>query len=191
MKSSPIFTKNKLTKARAIMIRLVALLFAALMFTGCASPTNPVAMVPVDYVPGKVQPYSVSVNVTGGQDTSALDKSNVADADLKTAIEETILKTKAFKQLVKVGDADYELSAAVITVNQPMMGFSFTVKTDLAWKLRKVGGDSAVWRKVIQSEHTTNAGEAFAGVVRLRMATEGAIKNNIESALKEIAVLEL
>lgn len=173
------------------MYRLIALLFATLMVTGCASPTNPVAMVPADYVPGKVQPYSVNVSVAGGQDTSALGKSNVADADLKTAIEETILKTKAFKQLVKVGDADYELSASIMTVNQPSVGFSFTVKTDLAWKLRKVNGDNVVWRKVIQSEHTTTTGEAFAAVARLRMATEGAIRSNIELALKDIATLEL
>lgn len=173
------------------MYRLIALVFAALLFTGCASPTNPVAMVPVDYVPGKIQPYSVSVTVAGGQDTSALGKSSVADADLKTAIEETILKTKAFKQLVKVGSADYELSASIVTVNQPTMGFSFTVKTDLAWKLRKVDGDNIVWRKVINSQHTTGAGEAFAGVERLRLATEGAIRSNIELALKDIATLAL
>lgn len=173
------------------MYRLIPLMLVSLMFAGCASPTKPTAMVPTEYVPGKIQPYAVSVSVAGGQETSALGKSNVADADLKVAIEETILKTKAFKQLVKVGDADYELSASIMTVNQPSMGFSFTVKTDIAWKLRKIAGDQIVWRKVIQSEHTTGAGEAFAGVVRLRMATEGAIKNNIELALKDIATLTL
>lgn len=173
------------------MMRLISLLFFAFLAVGCASPTKPVAMIPVDYVPQKIQPYSVNVNVAGGQETSAMGKSNVSDADLKTAIEETILKTKAFKQLIKVGAADYELSASVMTVNQPSMGFSFTVKTDLAWKLSKVGSSDAAWRKVISSEHTTSAGEAFAGVTRLRMATEGAIKNNIEMALKEIAVLSL
>ncbi|WP_323816377.1 hypothetical protein [Cellvibrio sp. NN19] len=173
------------------MYRLITLLCAAVLVTGCASPTKPAAMAPVNYVPEKTQPYTVSVNVAGGQETSAMGKSNVADADLKTAIEETILKTKAFKQLIKVGDADYELSASIMTVNQPSMGFSFTVKTDLAWKLSKAGAADAVWRKVISSEHTTSAGEAFAGVTRLRMATEGAIKSNIEMALKEIAVLTL
>nr|WP_324259752.1 hypothetical protein [Cellvibrio fontiphilus] len=173
------------------MYRLLALVFVSVMFTGCASPTKPTAMVPAEYVPGKVQPYSVNVTVAGGQETSALGKSNVADADLKTAIEETILKTKAFKELVKVGGADYELSASIMTVNQPSMGFSFTVKTDIAWKLRKVDGDRVVWRKVVQSEHTAGAGEAFAGVTRLRLATEGAIKNNIELAFKEIATLNL
>jgi hypothetical protein len=173
------------------MYRLIALLFVASLVTGCASPTNPLAMAPVDYVPGKIQPYSVSVNVAGGQETSAMGKSSVADADLKTAIEETILKTKAFKQLVKVGGADYELSASIMTVDQPSMGFSFTVKTDIAWKLGKVNGDNALWRKVVHSEHTTGTGEAFAGVERLRLATEGAVRKNIELALKEIATLEL
>lgn len=173
------------------MVRLFTLLLAVFFVTGCASPTNPAAMAPVGYVPAKVQPYSVSVSVAGGQETSALGKSGVADADLKTAIEETILKTKAFKQLVKVGGSDYELSASIMTVDQPSMGFSFTVKTDLAWKLRKVEGDNVVWRKVVHSEHTAGAGEAFAGVERLRLATEGAIRNNIELALKEIATLAL
>lgn len=173
------------------MYRLIALLIAALMFVGCASPTNPGAMVPAEYTPGKSQPYSVNVKVAGGQETSALGKSSISDTDLKTAIEETILKTKAFKQLIKVGNADYELSASIVTVNQPTMGFSFTVKTDIAWKLSKTGSDDVVWRQMVHSEHTTGAGEAFAGVKRLQMATEGAVRNNIELALREIAALEL
>lgn len=170
------------------MNRLAILIFISALVSGCASPVKPGAMAPVDYKPEKIQPYSVSVAVDDGQKASAFQVSNES---LQKAIEETILRTQAFKQLLKGKDADYELSATVVTLNQPGMGFSFTVKTDIAWSLKKISDDTLVWRKLINSEHTAGAGEAFVGTVRLRMATEGAVKNNIETALKEIATLEL
>lgn len=173
------------------MNRFISLLFMSVLFTGCASPTNPIAMAPVDYKPAKIQPYAVSVATNGGQETSSGGKSQVSNQDLQKAIEETILRTKAFKQLVKGNDADYELSATVVTLNQPSIGFSFTVKVDIAWSLKKMNDDSPVWRRLIKSEHTATTGDAFAGVVRLQMATEGAVKKNIELALEEIAQLNL
>lgn len=162
-----------------------------LIVTGCAVATNPVAMVPEGYVAEKIQPYSVKIHVSGGEETSSLGRSNISDPALKEAIETAISKTRAFKQLIKMGDADFELSASIVTVNQPIMGGSFTVKTDLAWVLTKQQGNKVVWRKLIRSEHTISVGEAFAGAVRLRLATEGAVRNNIEKALKEIAGLNL
>jgi hypothetical protein len=71
------------------------------------------------------------------------------------------------------------------------MGFSFTSKIEIAWSLTKTGEDKPVWEKAIRSEHTTGAGEAFAGATRQRMSIEGAIKKNISEALTDISGLSL
>jgi len=54
------------------------------------------------------------------------------------------------------------------------MGFSFTVNVEMGWTLTRADTGAIVWRESIKSAHTTGAGEAFAGVERLRLATEGA-----------------
>jgi len=169
-------------------LAIFTFIFLAALVSGCASPVKPTAMAPLDYKPEKIQPFSVSVAVDDGQKASAFQVSNES---LQKAIEETILKTHAFKQLLKGKDADYELSATVVTLSQPVLGFSMTVKIDIAWTLKKLSDDTLVWRKLINSVHTAGAGRAFVSTVRLRMATESAVKNNIESALREIAALEL
>ena len=65
-----------------------------------------------------------------------------------------------------------------------------TVKLDVAWSLLKRGATTPVWASVHTSEYTASAGAAFAGVTRLRLATEGAAQENIEWALGEISKLD-
>ena len=44
-------------------------------------------------------------------------------------------------------------------------------------------------RKAILSSYTANMSDSFAGVTRLRLAVEGAARENIASGLKEISNL--
>jgi hypothetical protein len=48
-----------------------------------------------------------------------------------------------------------------------------------------------VWQALIESQYTAQAGESLIGVVRVRMATEGAARANIEKALQQLAGAEL
>ena len=48
-----------------------------------------------------------------------------------------------------------------------------------------------VWQESIASEYTATPGDAFAAVKRLRLATEGAAKNNIAEGLSRISKLSL
>jgi hypothetical protein len=72
-----------------------------------------------------------------------------------------------------------------------MMGFSMTVKMEVSYTLVDTTSGKAVWSKNIASEHTAKASEAFAGVTRLRLANEGAARDNIEQALTEMSALQL
>lgn len=170
---------------------LFAIAAITLLLGACASPADRAAMTPQDLVVSKHHPYSLRVQTGGGAETGAMDSSNIADTDLKAAIEDAVVKSKLFKTIVQGSDGDYELSVRVTSLSKPLFGATFTVELETAWSLTRVSDRSAVMRKSVKSSGTATMGEAFAGVTRLRMAVEAATRNNISQGLKAVAELNL
>lgn len=157
--------------------------------TGCASPASREAMQAISVTPANAHPYSVSVRTAGGNETGAMDVPSIADADFKAAIEKSIVQSGVFKSVIEGKGSDYELSVTITQMTKPLFGFSFTVTMEAAWSLVKASDKSVVMRKVIQSSYTASMSDSFAGVTRLRLAVEGAARENIASGLKEISSL--
>ena len=120
-----------------------------------------------------------------------MDSSNISDADLKAAIEDSIAQNAVFKHIVQGTGGDYELTVSVASLDKPIFGASFTVNFEAGWTLTKLSDRSIVYRKAIISSHTATMGDAFVAVTRLRLAVEGAVKNNIAQGLKDISNLKL
>jgi hypothetical protein len=59
---------------------------------------------------------------------------------------------------------------------------------EAAWSLKKADG-TVILQESIKSEGMVGATEAFAGVERLRLATEAAVRNNIAAGLGRIGTL--
>jgi hypothetical protein len=169
---------------------VLSLCAAAALMGGCATATKPEAMVPKDAVTGNRHAQTASVVVAGGSDTSSMGKSQISNDAFQQAIVAAIEKNKTFSSVVKGTDGDYRLAVTVIGMDQPSFGFSFTVKMEAAWSLKKADG-TAVMQESIKSEGTAGATEAFAGVERLRLATEAAARNNIATGLAKIGTLKL
>ncbi len=170
---------------------LVAIGVAGAAFLGgCASPATSTGMIPVTFENATQHPKSASVKVGGGSETSSLGKSQIADADFAAALVESINKSKTFAKVIQGNGADYLLSVTIVSMDQPSFGLSFTVKMETVWTLTRADG-SAVWKESIKSEHTATTGDAFAGVTRLKLANEGAARNNIAMGLSKIAKLRL
>lgn len=163
----------------------------ALMLAGCASPADRVAMTPQNLNVSKHFPSSLRVQTSGGSETGTMDSSNVANADLKAAIEDAVMHSKLFKSIVQGTDGDYDLSVSVTSLSKPLFGATFTVEMETAWSLTKSSDRKVVMRKAIQSTGTASMGEAFAGVTRLRLAVEKATSANISQGLQAIAELNL
>ena len=183
---TPYNLRNRVTQAAVIVI-----LFAIL--SGCASPTNPDDM--TVYLPQNERYESITVPVSvvvgGGTETTNMSTSQISDAALKSAIESSLKETGLFSQVIETAsDNSYVLSATVIDVEQPMMGFSMTVTLEIAWSLSRFDAKSPLWRASHESTYTAPASAAFAGVTRLKMATEGAVKENISWALETISKLD-
>ena len=111
--------------------------------------------------------------------------------ELKGAIEDSITRANLFKGIVQGAEADYELSVFVWNVRSPPMGFNMTVDLEMGWTLVRASDKAVVLKRTIKTTHTTRAGEAFAGVDRVRMAQTEAARENIRQGLQAIADLRL
>ncbi len=165
---------------------------AALMVGGCATPAQPTAMVaaPVMGAAHKSQ-NALGIQVSGGQKTSAMGFAMISNEDFEKALELSLGKAGLFASVSDSANAHYELNAYIGRVSQPLAGFSMTVTLEVSYSLVESQSHRAVWQKNISSTHTASAGEAFVGTTRLRIATEGAAKQNIEYLLRELSQLTL
>lgn len=170
---------------------LAAVIFSVTVLAGCATGAHRENMTAAQFAPARKLPYSVSVDTRGGSETGATDSTNIADADLKAAIEDSIMKTSLFKTIVPGKGGEYELTVTITQLQKPLFGASFTVNLETGWSLVRASDKQVVLRRAVRSEHTASMGESLVGVTRLRLAVEGAVRKNIEEGLQSIAALPL
>ena len=169
---------------------VVAPLVFAVLLVGCASGAKPEGMVAEKVAVAHPSSSDVSIVVSGGKATSSSGASQISDDAFAQALRDSIRDSGLFSA-VTPSAGRYKLTAFIGKVDQPMMGFSMTVKMEVSYTLADSRSNQSVWTKNIASEYTAKASAAFAGVERLRLATEGAAKANIHQALTEMAALQL
>lgn len=161
------------------LTRLALSLVIATSLASCAATTASSEMAATSIqVSGKTS-EKVSVSVSGGEPGPL----KISDEGFAEALRTSIQSSGLFGGVSDHGP--YRLEAFIGTLSQPMMGLSMTVDMKVSYTLRK--GGSTVWQRTIDSTHTSTPGEAFVGVTRLRMATEGAARENIRQALQALS----
>jgi hypothetical protein len=161
------------------------------VLSGCSTPVTSKSMVVSTFSIQKVFPYSVLVNVLGGKETGAMDKSQISNKAFMQAITESLYKSGLFSEIIHGKNADYLLNVMIFDLAQPNFGFSFTVKMEAVWSLAHADSKKILMRESIRSSYTATAGEAFVGATRLRIATEGAAQENIRLGIKKLSQLNL
>ena len=172
-------------------IAAALLLVTPLFLGGCATPTQSTAMVATPVGTVNRHSQSLSITVAGGSETSAAGASKISDNDFADALRQSITQSGLFAKVSPAGQSDYHLEVQIVRLDQPIMGFSMTVTLEADWKLARQGDHQIVWQKAIISTFTAKTGEAFAGVTRLRLATEGAARANIQDAIGQMSALAL
>ena len=171
--------------------RLAFLVFIAAFAGGCASGAMSRNMVPKDLTVANHHPYSVMVKVEGGRETSAASPSQISSPEFQSAIVESLMTHGVFKTVLTEGNTDYKLEVAILDLRQPLLGFNMTVTIETAWKLTNLRDGGTVMSENLTNSYTATVGDAFAGVKRLRLANEGAARENIRDALKKISEKKL
>ena len=172
-------------------LSFLCLLASWAILSGCSTPATSKSMVVSTFSLQKVFPYSVSVNVLGGKETSAMDKPQISNEAFMQAIEDSLYKSGLFSEIIHGKNADYLLNVMIFNLTQPSFGFSFTVKMEAVWSLAHADSQKVLMKESIRSSFTATAGEAFAAVTRLRIATEGAAQENIRLGIKKLSQLNL
>lgn len=172
------------------MRRLSALIGAVpclLALAACSMVPSGPAMTFHTHEPVRGHDASAGLGVEGGGGL----KYRISNAAFEEAVTTSLVEAHLFSRLVRIADADYRLDAILGDCRQPAGGANMTTVMTVLWSLSRVASGETVWQALIESEYTATIGDAFAGAVRMRKATEGAARKNIEEAIRRIAAADL
>ena len=170
----------------ALLLSLIALL------TACASPARIAGMTasPQPSLDPNQTHLKESIRITqvsGGQETNPMWTSQVDAASFRQALEQSL------RQAGLLGNAElanHYLSAELIDLDQPLIGASFTVTARVRYELIDADADQVVYQELITQPYTAQFSDAFIGTERLKLANEGAIRNNIEALIEDLYQLK-
>jgi hypothetical protein len=163
---------------------LLAALFAA---SGCASEARTGAMtvaVTPDTVIGGSSPLRNAIRVgtvTGGSETNPLWKSNVSNENFRAALEQSL----ALHAMRAPDQGRYLVNVGLVSLDRPF-GFGMTATAKVHYIVIAASSRSVRLDTIIESPYTANFSDAFMGVERIRLATEGAMRENIDALIKRL-----
>jgi hypothetical protein len=173
-------------------VRIFAVsLFGALALgvSGCAAPaskegmsvdTGEAIMAPAEFpLKGTVTVGAVS----GGEETNPMWTSEVGNEAFRGALESSM---RAGDLLAATGAAKYRLNASLLNLQQPLFGLDMRVNSKVRYELISIAGGDRLFEETIDAGYTATVGQAFLGVERLRLANEGAIRENIKKLIERL-----
>lgn len=120
-------------------------------------------------------------SVEGGEDTNPLWASEVGNKEFKGALKNSLANHAL---LADPGKGRFDLSANLLHMDKPLMGFSLTVKSKVRYQLKKQSSNKAVLSNDVSASYTAALSDALVGSTRYRLAIEGSIRNNIQNFIK-------
>ncbi len=147
------------------------------MTLGVASSTPPPASFPLK--------GNVSIGeISGGSGTNPLWVSKVSNEDFRNALEASLRQA----ELLAADSAQglYMLNAVMLELDQPLVGLDMRVNSAVRYELLSRSGGERLWEEIIKADYTATMSDAFLGVERLRLANEGAIRENLKHLISRL-----
>ena len=107
-----------------------------------------------------------------------------------TALVESLRKIGLFKTVETSGSSAFRLDTTIEDVAYPLQMGNVTVTLQVDWRLIRISDNQVLWHDKILSTYTATVGDAFNGMKRCRLATEGAARQNIEQGLAKLAAVK-
>jgi hypothetical protein len=168
------------------LLAVFSIVIAATYLQGCASGATVTGMTSSKAnAAAKLRfPGNISVaDAEGGKQTNPLWTSQVGSQEFEDALTGS-LKNNG---MLASGQGAYVLKPTLQRLQQPLFGMDFTVTADVLYVLKDAASGKDVMYETISSSHTATISDAVAGIKRLRLANEGAIRNNIDALLRRLA----
>ncbi|WP_417345139.1 hypothetical protein [Ferrimonas sp.] len=173
-------------------LKIVLISIVALVLGGCASGAKMDAMIlanseTTNATYDNALKNEVSVEkVKGGKETNPAWTSQISDKAFMGALKSSLKSHGLYGEKGR-----YHLTAELQKLDQPLFGLDMTVTSHVNYKLVDSATGEVVMEKLVVTPYTATVGDAFAGVTRLRMANEGAGKENIRGLLDALAKLNI
>jgi hypothetical protein len=123
--------------------------------------------------------------VNGGEETNPLWTSEVDNAGFRHALEASFRNHDLLTDTP--AQAKLDLTVTLRKLTQPFGGFNMTVTSDVQYLLGRRIDNTKAGGFIVQAPYTATFGDAAYGVTRLRLANEGAIRENIGKFLKALS----
>lgn len=179
------------------LVRLMGLVWV-ISLAGCASPTDApkLALDPQDslqmrgWVPDRLRGQILLSPVTGGRATGSWWGSKLSNAALQEAIEESLRATGMLA--LRPASGGFSMEAQLVDLEQPVFGLNTKVALTMAYTVVDKRSGTVVYQRRLRSIYVA---EFTAAMVdpneRLRLATEGALRSNINLMLRDLIALAL
>lgn len=176
------------------LLRLLSVAVFVIALTGCASSAKIEGMTVSENQLQTLQfdkPLhdNLQLNqVNGGEATNPLWTSEIDGPAFQAALQQSLDKAGL---LSTSSDAPLALQANLLRVEQPLFGLDFKVTTEVEYTLVEKASGKVLFRETLRTPFTAGVGDAFVAVKRLRLANEGAAKENIAALLKRLSALRV
>jgi hypothetical protein len=169
------------------------LLLAAL--SGCATPARIDQMTARRIDTSKIiaeTPLKNNISlksVSGGESTNPLWVSKVGDAEFRQALEQSLRTATLLAS--DQSKSHYLLATKLISLDQPFIGLDLRVTATIEYLLEEKATGRNVFTKTISTPFTATFSDAAIAIERLKIANEGAVRENIEKLIHEILSLNI
>lgn len=177
------------------MTKLVYPILLIATLSGCATPARVDQMAAKKIDTSKIAAEMPLKNglavksVSGGESTNPMWLSKVSDNDFRQALEQS-LKTATLLASDQ-GNSLYVLDTRLISLDQPLIGLDLKVTAVVEYSLEERSSGKKVFSKQISTPFTATFSDAALAFERLKIANEGAVRENIEKIIDELLSLKI
>lgn len=196
LRSLPSLPMNK----QALFVRpLPALVLAFALLAGCGTPSQSLTMTltPAEalqlrtWVPDGLKQNVELDRVKGGEETSRWWGSRVSGLALEQAMEDS-LRAVGMLPASPQAAARYQLRAQLVSLVQPLVAADTTVTTTINYALVEKANGAVLYQRSVRTAHTAEFTDALLSQPeRARLANEGAVRQNIATALRDLMALRV
>jgi len=130
--------------------------------------------------------------VTGGQGDSFWMGARIDKNEFRNALIGSAEKSGLFQLCPDTQSPhDYELTARIMSQDQPAFGFNMTTTLKVKYTLKNTTTNEIAFDKLIISSFTATPSDAFIAAARLNAANAGAVRENIKQILTELSTQNL
>lgn len=176
------------------MTRFIHLILSAMalaLLAGCATPaavSNMSVFTTQSATPAVLKNAIAVADVTGGKETNPLWISQVSSESFRSALEDSLANAGIFERVLSA--SKYRLIADLNQLEQPAFGIDMTVTSSIKYTVVETKTGKEAYSRLIRAPFTAGFSDSPLGATRVRIATEGSIKKNIELLINDLLMMK-